>query len=674
MVRKALFTVLLLCFVSANAQNGGYLFTINGKDTVYAQEFINSYSKNNNIAAMPISKREYLDLYINYKLKLQDAKAMGLDKDSTVLQQVENYRSSLVQPYIDDPSVKDSLVKEAYDRMHTIVRVAHVLVALPKNIALKDTAEYYKKAQDIYKKARNGENFDSLVLLYSDDPAAQPSAKIPSHGDLGYFSSLTMIYPFENACYELIQKHDSIGFVRTDFGYHIIKLINYYNVDFSALTLQHIFINALEHDSVQAKRLIDSAYAELKYAKFDSITKKYSDDSYTANKAGLLVSQRPVNLPAEYIDLYMTSDLNGKASAPFRTRYGWHIVRFINADPIKPLAEVRRQIQERIAKDSRGYVAIDRFVQKAKQDYNLTVDSLVLNKVPSLLNENILEASWQIPSGNFNKTICTVGNEKQTQYDFLQFLYQNQVKQIPMDYSVYTEKMFDQFVNNIVLAYADKDLENKYPELKENIKEYFDGELIFAVTDTNVWTKAVTDTVGLNEFYERNKANYWYSPRVDAVIWTIDTSINLSKVKKYIEKSKKKGKTDDEISDYLLKKYSDKKEQTPKSRQGKINYQWHKFEKGASKIIDMCVFDKTTDIMTLSTPQTFVDTASITNRNIIVYVNEILPVSQKPLEACKGLCTSDYQKYLEQKWIEQLHAKYPVKINEKVFDEIIKDN
>ena len=88
----------------------------------------------------------------------------------------------------------------------------------------------------------------------------------------------------------------------------------------------------------------------------------------------------------------------------------------------------------------------------------------------------------------------------------------------------------------------------------------------------------------------------------------------------------------------------------------------------------MCVFDKTTDIMTLSTPQTFVDTASITNRNIIVYVNEILPVSQKPLEACKGLCTSDYQKYLEQKWIEQLHAKYPVKINEKVFDEIIKDN
>src|SRR5438128_8871685 len=80
--------------------------------------------------------------------------------------------------------------------------------------------------------------------------------------------------------------------------------------------------------------------------------------------------------------------------------------------------------------------------------------------------------------------------------------------------------MYNEWVNESALAYEEKMLDVNYPDFKSLMQEYRDGILLFELTDKKVWSKAVKDTVGLKEFYEKNKSNYMWPDRLDATIYT----------------------------------------------------------------------------------------------------------------------------------------------------------
>ncbi|MBR1626575.1 MAG: peptidylprolyl isomerase [Bacteroidales bacterium] len=672
MKRIKVFMILgLLCAfatVKTNAQKNEILFTIADKDTVTVSEFMQMYNRNSGTAGIVTDIDDYLDLYINYKLKLLQAREIGLDKDSSTIKQVEEYKKNILKPYINDPKIMDSLVRQAYDRLHTLIRVSQILISVPDNVAPGDTMQYYQKARSVYKKALNGENFTELVDKYSDDASANPPKGVANHGDMGYFTSMLMIYPFEDACYSYIESKnsddlgDSIVFCRTQFGYHIIKLVSVKKVDFMTMSFSHIFISTQKHSEQEAKDLIDNAYGQIAVLGFDSVAKAFSEDKFSANNGGRMYNQHPSVVPAEYIDLYMNLS-DGKITQPFQTRFGWHIVRFNSSAEIPHFDMIRSEIYDRISKDERVSMGVKKFIADSKEFYGFSVDTNALKRLAGFISDSVFSATWVMPDAEDRDVkplkkdvLFSVGKDSFYSWNFLEYIFENQTKTSPIHLQSYINTKFEEYSGTCVIDYASSHIYEQYPQLEEAVKEFENGVLIFDLTDRMVWNKSVSDSIAVRQYYEDNKSKYLYTERADAVIWTINKSLNISGLKKKILGYKKRKKSNDEIKDILNRKYS-------KDGKEKFAYIWGRFEYGTNRNIDKNVFADIDNIKKQNYPYGIIDTSSVTNRNLLIVVNEIMPVGIKPFESCKGLVTSDYQEVLEKSWIDDLKKQYPVVIN-----------
>ena len=221
---KNRFLLLITLFSLTN-----FLFAQEAKDPVILNiagenvpksEFERVFKKNNN-KDTDYSKKavhEYLQLYINYKLKVREALGSGMDTVQAFVDELAGYRSQLAQPYLVDKDVTESLIKEAYERMKTDIRASHILIKCDQNALPKDTLEAYNKALKIRGEITRGGDFNTIAKKSSEDPSAKENA-----GDHGYFSAMQMVYPFESAAYATKVSEVSQP-VRTRFGYHLIKV------------------------------------------------------------------------------------------------------------------------------------------------------------------------------------------------------------------------------------------------------------------------------------------------------------------------------------------------------------------------------------------------------------------------------------------------------------------
>ncbi|HSH50175.1 MAG TPA: peptidylprolyl isomerase, partial [Bacteroidales bacterium] len=215
-----LLIILFFClFANAQKQNSEVLVKIDN-ETITKDEFLRFYEKNkiNLTTGKTISVDEYLELFINFKLKVIEAKNRGLDNSQNFQSEFEGYKKKLARPYLLDSEKIDELVEEAYHRMQYEVRASHILVRVNENATPEDTAFAFKKAVKIQNRILRGEPFPIVAKGASDDPSVKNNA-----GDLGYFTVFQMVYPFENAIYSM-NVGEIKGPVRTRFGYHIIKL------------------------------------------------------------------------------------------------------------------------------------------------------------------------------------------------------------------------------------------------------------------------------------------------------------------------------------------------------------------------------------------------------------------------------------------------------------------
>ena len=121
--------MLLLPGVSAFNQEA-VLMTI-GDRPVYASEFTRILNKNkNNLSGQKPTLQESLDMFVNFKLKVREAEAQGLDTSAAFKKELAGNREQLAKPYLMDQEVTDELVKEAYDRGKWEVRASHILIGV----------------------------------------------------------------------------------------------------------------------------------------------------------------------------------------------------------------------------------------------------------------------------------------------------------------------------------------------------------------------------------------------------------------------------------------------------------------------------------------------------------------------------------------------------------------
>lgn len=647
-IMKTISKVFFLLLISGSILAKGkdpVLMQINGKP-VYKSEFEYIYNKNNsNNSLDKKSLEEYVDLFVNFKLKVEEAKAQGIDTTKSFVSELDGYRNQLVKPYLTSKKAEEKVLLDAYDRLKEEIEVSHILIRVQPESSPEDTLKAWNKIQDISKRLAT-EDFVKVAKETSEDQSVTDNG-----GYIGWITGFRTVYPFETMAFKTTPGTISKP-VRTMFGYHVIKVHNRRNT-VGEILVAHIMkftSQGEEEKNLIAKTQIDSIYQLLKNgADFGELASKESEDRGSAVKNGELPWFGIGRMVQEFEKAAFELKNKNDISEPIKTAYGWHIIKLLDTKPLASFEAKKEEIERQIKRDERANAGQDAFVAQLKQDYKLKVAKpAVLNAYYQPLNgKNLNDSAYLAQLPLSKKSVFKFTGKNFTQSDFSEFLKKNAFSDKAGAKEIIDSKL-KEFIEKELLAYENSQLENKYEDFRLLMQEYHDGILLFEVSNNEVWEKASKDTAGLAIYFKKNAEKYsWDKPHYKGrVVYCKDEKI--MKAAKAIVATQPKDSVDKKIrslNDSIVRVKTDK----------------GLFMQGDNKIIDKEVFGASASLQKDNEfPYYFVD-------------GKMLGLKPEEYQDVRGLVTADYQEYLEKEWIQKLRSNFAVKIDQKVLGTVKKN-
>ncbi len=646
--------------ITAQTADQRILLTIDGEPTT-VEEFLYIYEKNNQNASAQQSLNEYLDLFINFKLKVHAAEEAQLDTAAAFKQEFEKYRNQAVPKYMKDEASEEAVVQKAYAKMLWDKKVSHIAIQCPPDATPEQEAEALAKIEQARIRVTTGlpktvgkgrrakvvpgtpEDFTAVAVEISEDPSIASN-----QGSLGWVTAFRYIYPLEEAAYNTALGEISDIF-RSGFGYHILKVEE--ELPHREIHAAHIMKMVPKNDLSQmakAKWQIDSLYNLVTNgANFAETAIANSDDRGSAQRGGDLNWFGRGQMVPEFENVAFDMTQDSSISEPVLSQFGFHIIQFLGARGTADLADIRDQVMQNIRRSEARFEIEQGFENKLKKEYNFQLnDSAVLPFYALAAQHNVASEEFQQAASNLQEVIFTFADKTYTQADFVTYLVANSFSQKTNPKAIIDEKI-GYFAARELRAWEKSQLENKYPEFRHLMTEYHDGILLFDISMKEVWDKATQDTEGITRFFEENKKNYpWDEPRFKGyVVYCKDK--NTAKAAKRIIKSAEP----DSVASYL------------NNRLNLDSTTYVKFEKGLWK----------------QGMNAAVDKYGFKNKKAEYTPTEELPVVfvvGKKIKAPqdytdeRGKVTTDYQDYLEKEWVKALRQKYEVVVDQEVLQSL----
>jgi peptidyl-prolyl cis-trans isomerase SurA len=648
-MKKHLLIALGLSFAAgttAIAQQNPVLLEVNGKK-VTKSEFLQIYLKNNNNPKYDKQTLdEYIELFKKFQLKVAEAEALGYDTIPKLQRELEGYQKQLAQPYLTDNEMNKALVEQAYERMKTEVRASHILVKVEPNATPEDTLKAYKRILSLREKIVKGEDFAALAKskLGSEDPSAETNG-----GDLGYFTAFQMVYPFEDAAYTLKVGEVSQP-VRTRFGYHILKVTDKRPAR-GTMKAAHLMIAASKENDAEeviekARTKANEIYDKLVAGEsFDELVRAYSDDPSAETNGGVLPvfgTGATTRMIPEFEETAFALTKDGDFSKPVQTNFGFHIIKRLELTPLKSFEDLKKEIESRVNRDDRANLTQNSYVEKLKKEYKFEdkKSAEAIKWFEKNIDSSVLKGEFDVAKIKTDLPMFVLNGKTYTQKDFTQYINQNPRNSRGIPLNEIAKKQYTEWEKNTIIELEKTNLPAKYPEYKALMNEYHDGILLYEIMSDKVWNKAMTDSAGLQAFYDANKSNYVWGKRYDAVVYE---SVSADVAKK-VEKLVKKKMSSEEIS----KAINADSELNLRVRSGK-------FELSKTPYLNNQPLKKGKN-----KPYAF------DGKNYVVVLNEIIEARNKEISEAKGIITSDYQAYLEKEWLKELATKHKITVNEEV--------
>jgi peptidyl-prolyl cis-trans isomerase SurA len=654
-MKQLFFGLLLSINLIGFAQNSTkeVLFTVDNK-SYYTDEFARVYKKNLDLVKDESQKdlNQYLELFVGYKLKINKAYKLGLQDGTAYQNELKSYRSQLSKNYTSDSKVTKELVEEGYKRFLKEINASHILFSVDENAAPEDTLKVYKQALEVRKRAMAGEDFGKLATEFSQDPSAKDNK-----GDLGYFTAFRMVYAFENGAYKT-PKGSISNPVRTRFGYHLIK-VNEVRQNRGDVIVAHIMImnpsataeNKDEED--KGKNTIQDIYKKLQQGeKFEDLAKQFSEDKSSSSKGGVLNRFGSGQLSSEeFENVAFNLTKENPVSEPFKSQYGWHIVKLIDKFAVKTIDEMRSDLESKVSKDDRSRLITASMNEKLRKKYSIKRDDKLFAVVSKLVTNEIYEGKWETPADlkSYNKNLVTINTSKSiTAASFLNYIKDQQKSKITLKpISKLISKFYESYLDQELAQYYDDNLEKEFPDFSAVMDEYRDGLLLFDLMEKEIWTKSKTDSIGLQSFYDKNLKNYQWKNRLDVTILSSTKLDIIKKAQKYLK--------NDKSVDFIKEKLNIK--------DGAVNIMSKVgvFEEGNEALPKNLQFE--TGISEILKDGEYY---------FVTKVNATLPAGPKELDQCRGKAINDYQQYLEENWVKDLKNEFKVEVNQTVFESIKK--
>ncbi len=647
--------------LSAQSYTKKTLITLGDKE-ITVKEFMDTYEKNN-VNTEVIDKKsvdEYLDLYIDFKLKVAEAENLKMDTSASFIKELSNYRQQLAKPYFSNDDITDELVKEAYDRMQYDINAAHILIKCDVNAVPADTLAAYKKAMSIRDRALKGEDFGDLAAELSDDPSARDYEEIPgvrkaykgNRGELGYFTVFDMVYPFETGVYNTAEGSISMP-VRSSFGYHIIK-VNSKTPASGYIRAAHIFLAVDPNDPTKSDSIVkvkaQNIYNEVVNddKNWTDYVRRYSDDKGTLANNGVLSPFRVNQIVPEFITVVKSLEPN-QISEPVKTSFGYHIIKLVGSTPPGKFENEEGKIKEKVERDMRGQLSEEIAMKRIMKDNGFKEKTKVKDAFIATIDSAIIEGQFKVSEDiNTKQVLFYIKDKSWTLQNFIDYIYAKQKRQGFMTPAAYAYQLYDNYLQQEVFAYEDSKLEEKYPEFKALVQEYHDGILLFSLMENQVWNKATQDTLGLQDYYERNKDSYMWNDRVRAMVVTCQRKDNVEEIKNLVVE----GIEIDSLRSYL------------RENKAQASARFTYYQKGDNVNVDATEWKEGTIALYPS---------KVDNSTQIIKIVEVRQPEPKTFKEAKGLVTSGYQVELEAKWLKELREKYAVNVNEKLLNKVKKN-
>lgn len=597
-----------------------------GRDSVHSEQLVN----------------DYLDLFINFKLKVTEAKSLGLDTTNSFKSEFELYRGQLAESYLSEKQITEELVTQAYQRMQQEVSVSHILVHVDMIAAPEDTISAYRLISEIRGKAVNGEDFNKLILIYK----GKNKDKVVGE-NLGYFTVFQMVYPFENMAYK-INIGEISEIVRTRFGYHILKVLDKRTAK-GKIQVSHILLRSpkglVHEDSIKKrKKIFEIHQLLLNGADWVETCNQFSEDINTRSKGGVLpeFSSTARNIHPSFAKACYSLREPGEISDPFLTPFGWHIVRLEKKPGIKPFKEIKTMLKSQVERDSRSQIGKQRLIKRLKEENNLVEYIETYDLALELIEKKrtlVLEDSL--------KYIFTIGDLNYTTGDFLEFLKQNNL--ISKDTTrLKISNGYNKFLEDKLIEYEKTHLAEKYFDYKMLEQEYREGILLFQLMEQKVWNKAASDSIGIRNYFDENRKKYHQNSKAKTIIFSSNNIEIHDKIGQKLLNIETLKLVDDSLFSNL--KSDMESEYNSKSNLSlQITRDW--FEQNGNPLLDGINWQKGRYSKTTN------------GRFHWIIIIAVLPRKQSELDEVKGLVISDYQKLLEEQWVKELRAKYSVEVN-----------
>lgn len=640
-MRNRLFTgaVVAMTFLSLAAKSDDpVLMKINNKD-IKKSEFEYLYHKNNQQQIEKQSLDKYLDMFVLYKLKVADAEAAGIDTTKAFLTEFRGYQADLMRPYLEDSSVIDQMIKDNYERYKEDVDVSHIMI--PVEGVGTDRAKQKRIADSLRNCILEGQSFEDIAMRYSIDPAVKNNK-----GRMGFISAGKFPYTFEDAAYTTPVGAISEP-VATDYGFHIIK-VNARRPSKGSVLVKHIMKliprKATPEEAEQKKAQMDSIYKLIiAGADFEELAKKESDDTGSARKGGELPWFGTGEMVREFekVSFDLPKD---SISKPFATAYGIHIVKKIDSKGVEPFEVMAGRIRNTIMNDERGTLPRTKKIESLKKEFNLKVNQKFYDQFIDEINKSGgIDSVFISRFADSDETLFTYADKKEPLKTLI-----NRIKGYGKMSVSGAKRAVDQMMeimqDDAVLDQERSLLPQKYPEYRNLINEYRDGMLLFEISNRKVWDGASKDKEGLEAYFQANKSKYkWDAPKYKGLLIQVTNDSIAEGVKNSL---KTLG------NDTVVKALRDEFGKN-------IRIEKVLVAKGDNAKVDALVFGVKPE------------SEKADSRFPVCFVanGEIISAPQEAADV-RGQVTADYQNVLEDKWVSELKAKYPVKINKNVLKKI----
>jgi peptidyl-prolyl cis-trans isomerase SurA len=668
---------------------------------IYPDEFMYAYEKSNKNKGEIEPIEEYLDLYIDFKLKVTDAKAAGIDTTKAYINELNGYLEEIKKPYLTTEKVNKELVNETYQRLQQEVNASHILIRLDKDAKAEDTLKAYQKISEIKSKFEEGQSFEALAREYSEDPSAKSN-----NGLLGWFTAFQMVYPFESAAFET-----GIGelspIVRTQFGYHIIK-VNDKRETLGRIKIAHIMKRfppqASYEDSLNTEKAINEIYNRLNSGEdWFILATKESEDLSTKDNGGSLPWFGAGNLPASMESAAFELNEKGDISKPVKSPYGWHILKLEDKRGVGSLESMRESLTRRVQRDQRSELKEVEVIRKLKEENNFSKNQ----KTYDLLKSKAPLHVSDLKKKELEMILFTISEKKFSVNDFLN----------KYDSTNRVNLELDKFEKDELIQYEENNLEKKYPEYRFLRQEYKDGLLLFEIMNQKVWSKISEDTTALKNYYEENKSDFksYKKLKIARIVFSDTSSIkpfkkpingayfplteeveynkdlNLKDLCKISDDSENKVFVSLKITKNIsendsIKLLRDLNQTFSNMEVVKLIYSdenkiYLQLLSEANELLaenNDRIVSASTEVINVSEGSKwenkneggYIKTVTKSGMIELNYILKSYPPKQNTFNEAKTELMEDYQKHLENEWLKQLKKKYNVNINKPVLDKL----